>query len=95
MIKPVTRITLIGNCLAVPHAVAPAQDALFEHVLFALKHEGVNLAILAQVFERLGPEPFLAGLAESPMAPLSVKLVICGKDLPGARLITHYLFGGV
>ena len=66
MIKPVTRITLIGNCLAVPHAVAPAQHVLFEHVLFALKHEGVNLAILAQVFERLGPEPLLAGLAESP-----------------------------
>ena len=66
MIKPVTRITLIGNCLAVPPAVAPAQHALFDHVLFALKHEGVNLAVLAQVFEKLGPEPLLAALVDSP-----------------------------
>lgn len=43
MIKPVTRITLIDDCLAVPHSVAPAQHALFEHVLFAPSQ---NLAIL-------------------------------------------------
>lgn len=66
MVKPVTRITVIGDCLAVPPSVAPAQDSLFEHVLFALKHEGINLAILAQVFECLGAEPLLAELSKSP-----------------------------
>src|ERR1700756_796284 len=66
MIKPVTRITLIGDCLAVPPSVAPGQDSLFEHVLFALKHEGINLPVLAQTFEQFGPEPFLAELAKSP-----------------------------
>ncbi|MFL1420120.1 Fic family protein [Pseudomonas fildesensis] len=86
MIRPVTRITLIGNCLAVPHSVAPAQHALFEHVLFALKHEGVNLAVLAQVFERLGPEPFLAGLADSPNGAFIRKACFLWEGFTGKTL---------
>ncbi|WLI06892.1 Fic family protein [Pseudomonas sp. FP597] len=86
MIKPVTRITLIGTCLAVPATVAPAPDALFDHVLFALKHEGVNLAVLAQVFERLGPEPFLAGLMESPNGAFIRKACFLWEGLTGRVL---------
>lgn len=48
-IRSVTRIETIGNHTAVPASVAPAGDSLLEHVLFALKHEGINMGILAQV----------------------------------------------
>lgn len=86
MIKPVTRITRIGTCLAVPAAVAPAHAALFEHVLFALKHEGVNLAVLAQVFERLGPEPFLVALADSPNGAFIRKACFLWEGFTGQAL---------
>ena len=48
-VRSVTRIEVIGHCTAVPASVAPAGDSLLEHVLFSLKHEGINLTILAQV----------------------------------------------
>jgi len=86
MIKPVTRITLIGDCLAVPQSVAPAQHSLFEHVLFALKHEGVNLAILCQTFELLGPEPLLAELARSPNGVFIRKACFIWEGLTGRSL---------
>lgn len=86
MTKPVTRITLIGDCLAVPQSVAPAPDALFEHLLFALKHEGVNLAILAQAFELLGPEPLLIELAKSPNGVFIRKACFIWEGLRGQSL---------
>jgi hypothetical protein len=45
MIKPVTRISIIGDCLAVPQAVAPVTGAVLDHILFALKHEGTPLEL--------------------------------------------------
>ncbi|WP_439898784.1 hypothetical protein [Pseudomonas costantinii] len=56
MIKPVTRISMIGECLAVPHAVAPSADSVLDHILFALKHEGINLGILAQALEAVSED---------------------------------------
>jgi hypothetical protein len=51
LVKPVTRITNINDCLSVPKNLAPADGAYLDHVLFALKHEGTNLAVLAQTFQ--------------------------------------------
>lgn len=56
MVQPVTRIEQIGETLAVPPNSAPAQDDLLGHVLFALKHEGVNLAVLAQALPQIPTE---------------------------------------
>ena len=43
-----TRILETADAVLFPRKVAPAEDApALAHVLFALKHEGVNLAILA------------------------------------------------
>lgn len=36
-----------------PPNVAPAPEDLLDHVLFALKHEGINLSILAQALPRI------------------------------------------
>ncbi len=48
-VGPVTRIERGENALSVPAGVAPDKgDDLLSHLLFALKHEGVNLQVLAQ-----------------------------------------------
>lgn len=65
-VQPVTRIEVIGNTLAVPQRLAPAEDDLIGHVLFALKHEGINLSILAQALPRIGIEHFVAALVAAP-----------------------------
>ncbi|MDZ3994742.1 Fic family protein [Pseudomonas sp. Teo4] len=53
IIKPVTRLEPIGHTLAVPASITPASDDLLGHVLFALKHEGINLSILAQALPQI------------------------------------------
>ncbi len=47
-IAPVTRITHTPDAVLVPSHVAPASDAPLEHLLFALKHEGIDMQLLAQ-----------------------------------------------
>lgn len=65
-IQPVTRIEQIGATLAVPANTAPTPDDLLGHLLFALKHEGINLAILAQALPQI---PAAALEAEFERAP--------------------------
>lgn len=43
LVKPVTKVTEIQDVLAVPSVVAPHGDDPVEHLLFALKHEGIDL----------------------------------------------------
>ncbi|MFW9082678.1 Fic family protein [Pseudomonas sp. P2757] len=86
MIKPVTRITLIGDCLAVPQAVAPAQGSTLEHILFALKHEGINLSILAQALETLEAEALIAELAKSPNGVFIRKACFLWESFTGRQL---------
>lgn len=47
-VAPVSRVTQTADALLVPAQVAPLQDEPLEQLLFAIKHEGVNLQILAQ-----------------------------------------------
>lgn len=50
----VTRILRGPDVTVIPESVAPAPDATsLDHILFALKHEGVNLQILAQALPML------------------------------------------
>ena len=66
IVQPVTRLKKIGQTLAVPSAIAPAADDLLGHVLFALKHEGVNLAILAQALPKIPVAALENALQEAP-----------------------------
>ena len=86
MIKPVTRITLIGDCLAVPQSVAPIQGSMLEHILFALKHEGVNLCILAQALETVTAEQLLDELAKSPNGVFIRKACFLWESFTGQQL---------
>ena len=65
-VRPVTRIMPADGLLAVPAHVAPQGDDSLEHVLFALKHEGVNLQLLAQTLPTIPAERLLAMLSETP-----------------------------
>lgn len=65
-VQPVTRLERIGETLAVPPAIAPAKDDLLGHVLFALKHEGINLAILAQALPRIPVQALESELRKAP-----------------------------
>ena len=63
-LRPVTRIEPMGDVLAVPRQVAPADDAsLLDHLLFALKHEDLNLALLMEGLRQVSAEALTAALA--------------------------------
>ena len=66
IVQPVTRLKKIGQTLAVPPATAPAPDDLLGHMLFALKHEGINLAILAQALPKIPVTTLEQALQEAP-----------------------------
>lgn len=65
-VQPVTRIEQVGDTLAVPLSIAPEPDDLLGHLLFALKHEGVNLAILAQALPQIPAAALEAELKKTP-----------------------------
>lgn len=66
LVQPTTRIEEIAHTLAVPSKMAPDADDLLGNILFALKHEGINLSILAQVLPCVAVVDLEATLARSP-----------------------------
>lgn len=63
-VRPVTRVERMPELLAVPRHVAPATDAsILEHVLFALKHEDMHLAILHEALKLVPAEELVRALA--------------------------------
>jgi hypothetical protein len=65
-VRPVTRVMLAEGLLAVPAHVAPEGNEPLDHLLFALKHEGVNLQLLAQAMPAIPAEHLLAALQQTP-----------------------------
>ncbi len=49
----VTRVTPSADAVLIPAHVAPQSDDVLAHLLFALKHEGVNLQILSQALQKI------------------------------------------
>lgn len=66
-VRPVNRIfTTENDGIQVPKGVAPKSDDLIEHLLFALKHEGINLPVLAEAMPLIPGAALLARLRASP-----------------------------
>lgn len=65
-VRPVTRLERGADALAVPAHVAPSTDDPLAHLLFAIKHEGVDLQILAKALPCLSPEVLHAELRSAP-----------------------------
>ena len=66
LVKPVTRVETTPTFLAVPAHVAPQSGQPLDHVLFALKHEGVNLQVLAQALLHVPAEALREALNGTP-----------------------------
>lgn len=64
-VMPVQRKQVIGNLIAIPARLKP-DDRLLSHVLFALKHEGTNLQILAQILPLIDAQELLQQFDASP-----------------------------
>jgi hypothetical protein len=62
----VTRVTEVPNGLLVPAQVANKTQTLLDHVLFALKHEGVNMQVLAQAMPKLPAQDMVAAITAAP-----------------------------
>ncbi|MDA7414797.1 Fic family protein [Xenophilus arseniciresistens] len=58
-VAPVTRVTPTGEFLSVPEATAPSSDDALDHLLFAFKHEGMNLQVALLALKTI-PETLVA-----------------------------------
>lgn len=86
-IKPVTRIEIIQGVLAVPKNVAPAEAAsVLVHAQFALKHEGVNLAILHEAMKLVPAQEMTSALSEQPKAAYLRRLAFIWEKANGSEL---------
>lgn len=65
-LAPVTSVTATQSALLIPAKVAPKDETLLSHLLFALKHEGINLQLLSQVLRKIPAEDMLVAITESP-----------------------------
>lgn len=88
-VKSVTRIEQIGETLAVPQGIAPEPDDLLSHLLFALKHEGINLAILAQALPRIPVASLEAEFEKAPNGIYIRKACFLREAFTGEELHQH------
>lgn len=65
-VGPVTRVEQTSDALVVPASVAPGSDEPLDHVLFALKHEGTDLQILAEAMPHVPADALLGALRATP-----------------------------
>lgn len=88
-IRTVTRKEQIGQTLAIPASMAPAADDLLGHVLFALKHEGTELAILAQALPLIAEPTLRAAIDASPSSQYLRKVGYLWEHFTGQRIQRH------
>lgn len=66
-IKPVTRVERVQDVLAIPRHVAPSTNGgVLDHVLFALKYEALQLAILHEAMRLVSAPELLAAFQHQP-----------------------------
>lgn len=88
VVAPVSRITPSagGRALQVPANVAPRSEAPLEHVLFALKHEGLNLQVLAEALPHVPEDHLVANFRASPNSIYLRKACYLFEGLTGRAL---------
>lgn len=85
-LAPVSRMErLAEGTLLVPHKLAPAQD-LLQHALFAVKHEGIRLNLLAAALQRIPPEQLVEAFWAAPNGVYVRKLCHLWEGLHQQRL---------
>lgn len=66
LLRAVTRVELAADHIAIPANVAPSSNKPLTHLLFALKHEGVDLAILLEALRHISADDVRAELLKTP-----------------------------
>lgn len=85
-VRPVPRLAYRESSLAVPANRAPEHDSLLDHLLFGLKHEGVELAILAEALPQLEPDALIVALHGAPNGVYLRKLGFLFEAFTGREL---------
>ncbi len=85
-VAPVSRVQDAADAILIPQHVAPASDHLVEHVLFALKHEGTQLDVLAAAFRKMPPDALLGALRATPTGGYIRKACYLFEKLTGKNL---------
>ncbi|MBW8824721.1 MAG: hypothetical protein JF567_11005 [Xanthomonadales bacterium] len=93
LVKPVTRIMASAEALGVPAAMAPADGDLVAHLLFALKHEGVNLQVLAGASKHLAGADLAAALAATPNGQYVRMLCSTWEHFTGNQVVGRLSMG--
>lgn len=65
-VKAVSRVVQEDDHLAVPAHVAPTSDSPLAHLLFALKHEGVDLGVISHAVHHVADSEIAYTLMQSP-----------------------------
>jgi hypothetical protein len=77
-----------------PQHYKPAEDDLAGHLEFALKHEGVHLAVLADLFTSIGPEPIVSMVQTKPTGRYARLAGFFYEWLTGEELALSVTVGG-
>lgn len=93
-IGPVTRVQVLENSISVPRHVAPETQAPLQHVLFALKHEGTNLQILAEAMPMIPAQAMLDELNRSPNGGYIRLACFLWEEFTGQQLAPIPQIGG-
>jgi hypothetical protein len=85
--EAVLRVIEQQDHLAIPESVAPAVDAtLLEHLLFALKHEGIDLQVLSQAMRHIPAAELLQAITASPGGAYIRRACYLWEAFAGQRL---------
>ena len=93
-IMPVTRIEHTSQGIWVPKSTAPATDDPLEHLLFALKHEGINMPIIVQALAKIPPERLSEEIRATPNGSNIRKACYLWDTFTGNTLDDIPLIGG-
>ena len=85
-VRPVSRVLDTLDELQVPRLVAPKTDLLVDHLLFALKYEGIELQILAEALPKIAGGDLIVRLRESPTGAYIRKACCLWEWFSGAEL---------
>ncbi len=94
-VRPVNRVLLSpGEGLQVPKSVAPKTDDPVEHLLFALKHEGINLQVLAGCMPHVSGAGLMERLRAAPSSLFLRKACYLWEWFSGQELVDLPVIAG-
>ncbi len=95
VVRPVRRVEEVQGELQMPAGVAPAVDApIIQHIVFALRFEGIDLQILAQVLQHVSEEDVLLLITHAPTSRFARCVGFLWEGLTNRRLRNPPAVGG-